>query len=60
MDVNDLRTLLMLAALIAFVGITAWAYSTRAARGFEEAARLPFADEEADTACGPDTERRRP
>ena len=50
MDVNEVRTVLMLTALIAFIGIVAWAYSTRAARGFEDAARLPFADDEAEQA----------
>ena len=57
MDVNDLRTLLMVAAFIAFVGIVVWACSTRAARGFEEAARLPFADDEADASAAADAKR---
>ena len=59
MDVNDLRTLLMVAAFIAFVGIVVWACSRRAARGFEEAAQLPFAEDEAHAGRGPDTKRGR-
>jgi len=44
MDVNDIRTLLLVAAVVAFVGIVVWAYSSRRKRDFDEAARLPFDD----------------
>lgn len=46
MDVNDLRTVMLVLAFIAFAGIVAWAYSRRRKRDFEEAARLPFTDDE--------------
>ena len=47
MDLNDLRSLVTVVAFAAFLGIVWWAYSGRARRGFEEAARLPF-DEDTD------------
>ena len=47
MDVNDLRILIMVLAFVAFVGIVMWAYSRRRKHDFEEAARLPFSDEDA-------------
>lgn len=45
MDINTLRSLSPVLVLLAFIGICWWAYSPRRRRGFEEAARLPFADE---------------
>ena len=59
MDVNDLRTVLMLAAFVAFVGIVAWAWSRRAARGFDEAAQLPFAEDKAHGEHDTGTKRER-
>lgn len=46
MDVNDMRALSTLLAFIAFIGIVWWAYRRRSQKGFDEAARLPFADDE--------------
>jgi cytochrome c oxidase cbb3-type subunit 4 len=46
MDANDLRALGTLLALVAFVGIIWWAWHRKSQRRFEEAARLPFADDE--------------
>jgi cytochrome c oxidase cbb3-type subunit IV len=46
MDVNTLRSLATVASLITFVGIMAWAWSRRNAADFEEAARLPFEQDE--------------
>ena len=45
MDVNELRTVLLVLCFFAFVGIVYWAYSPRSKRRFQEAADLPFADE---------------
>ncbi len=45
MDINDLRSLVTVVSLLTFVGIVAWAYSRRNRASFDEAARLPFADE---------------
>jgi len=46
MDVNDLRSLVTLILLVAFLGIVRWAWSRRNQSGFDEAAQLPFAEEE--------------
>jgi cytochrome c oxidase cbb3-type subunit IV len=46
MDVNDARVVVMLFGLALFLGIWAWAWSKRRKSDFDEAARLPFADEE--------------
>jgi cytochrome c oxidase cbb3-type subunit 4 len=45
-DINTLRSLVTVLAFVSFVGIVLWAYSGRARRGFEEAAQLPFAEDE--------------
>ena len=47
MDINDVRSLVTVLGLICFVGICIWAYSKRAKRGFDEAAQLPFTEDEA-------------
>jgi cytochrome c oxidase cbb3-type subunit 4 len=47
MDINTLRSISTLAAFFTFIGILWWAFSPRSSKGFEEAARLPFADDEA-------------
>ncbi|WP_227816999.1 cbb3-type cytochrome oxidase subunit 3 [Nitrogeniibacter aestuarii] len=46
MEINDLRSILTVIALLCFLGIVAWAYSKGAKKGFEEAAQLPFTDED--------------
>ncbi len=46
MDLNDIRGWHTVVLLILFVGIVIWAYSKRRKRDFDEAANLPFADEE--------------
>lgn len=46
MDINDLRGLSTLFLFIAFVGLCFWAYSSKRKKSFDEAANLPFADEE--------------
>ena len=49
MDINDLRSLVTVVFLVTFLGIVWWAYGLRGnKKRFEEAANLPFADEEAD------------
>ncbi len=45
MDINDLRSLITLAAFAAFVGIALWAWSGRRREAFDAAARLPLDDE---------------
>ena len=46
MDVNDLRAALTLLSLVAFIGVIAWACSRRNRKRFDDAANLPFADDE--------------
>ena len=46
MDLNDLRSVLTVLLLVVFVGIVAWAWSRRNRAAFDEAARLPFHEEE--------------
>jgi cytochrome c oxidase cbb3-type subunit 4 len=46
MDINDLRGLSTLFLMITFIGLCFWAYSSKRKKTFDEAAQLPFADEE--------------
>ena len=46
MDINDLRGLSTLFLMASFIGLCVWAYSRKRRRTFDEAAQLPFADEE--------------
>jgi cytochrome c oxidase cbb3-type subunit IV len=42
MDLNTVRTVIEVLAFVAFLGIVAWAYSSRRRRDFDAAAALPF------------------
>ncbi|MEJ2214567.1 MAG: cbb3-type cytochrome c oxidase subunit 3 [Gammaproteobacteria bacterium] len=46
MDINDFRSLQTVVAFVAFVGIVIWAWGKRRKKPFDDAANLPFADEE--------------
>ena len=46
MDINLLRAIVTVATFAVFIGIVAWAWSGRNAKGFDEAAGLPFMQEE--------------
>ena len=46
MDINDLRGLSTLFLMISFIGLCFWAYSSKRKKKFDEAANIPFADEE--------------
>lgn len=46
MDINDLRSLFTVLALIAFLGIVGWAYSGKRKASFDEAANLAVGDDE--------------
>ena len=46
MDIDTLRTIATPLAMIAFIGICLWAYSSKRKTGFDEAANLPFADDD--------------
>lgn len=45
MDINTLRSISPVLVLIAFIGVCWWAFSPKRRKRFEEAAKLPFADE---------------
>lgn len=46
MDINDFRGLATIFTMVAFFGIVIWAYSSKRKKQFDEAANLPFEDEE--------------
>jgi cytochrome c oxidase cbb3-type subunit IV len=46
MELNDMRSVVTLLAFIAFIGIVLWAYHRKSRPGFDEAAQLPFADDD--------------
>jgi len=46
MDVNILRSIVTVVTFIIFLRIVAWAWSSRNAESFEEAAQLPFKQDE--------------
>lgn len=46
MDINVLRSIITVLALLSFVGICVWAYSKGARKGFDEAALLPFTEDD--------------
>ena len=46
MDVNTLRSVTTVVSFVVFVGIMVWAWSGRRGAGFEEAANLPFANDQ--------------
>lgn len=46
MDLNLVRGVITALSLFAFIGICVWAWSSRRTAAFDEAANLPFADDE--------------
>lgn len=42
LDINALRSLATVVSFVMFIGIVAWAYSSRKSADFEQAAKLPF------------------
>ncbi|HEX4943667.1 MAG TPA: cbb3-type cytochrome c oxidase subunit 3 [Usitatibacteraceae bacterium] len=46
MDINAIRSGITVVALITFLAIVAWAWSSRRRADFEAAARLPLDEEE--------------
>ena len=45
MDINDLRSIFTVLAVVMFAGIVWWAYSDRRKQVYEEAAMLPLDDD---------------
>lgn len=52
MDINDMRSIMTVVAFATFAGIVAWAYSGRRRAAFEEAANLPFTEDELPGSAG--------
>jgi len=48
MDDNLIQVIWTLVVLVLFVGIVIWAWSSKRKRSFDEAANLPFADDNID------------
>ena len=46
MDMDDIRGITTLLVMLAFLGVCFWAYSSKQKDRFDEAANLPFADED--------------
>ena len=46
MDINTLRSISPILVLLAFIGVCWWAFSPKRRKRFEEAANLPFTDDE--------------
>ncbi|QTF93569.1 cbb3-type cytochrome c oxidase subunit 3 [Halomonas sp. BM-2019] len=46
MDTGTFRGIITGLLIVAFIGITVWAYSRRRKPDFDEAAQLPFADDD--------------
>lgn len=48
MDMNTFRGIFTLVLMAVFISLIIWAYSSKRKKDFDEAAGLPFADEETD------------
>ena len=48
MDINTVRGLITIALMVTFIGVVLWAYSSKRKSSFDDAANLPFADDDAD------------
>jgi len=46
MDITDFRSLSTVLCFIALAGVFFWTYHPRSKKGFDEAAKLPFGDDE--------------
>ncbi|MFD2230498.1 cbb3-type cytochrome oxidase subunit 3 [Alkalimarinus sediminis] len=58
MDINTLRGISTILVMIAFISICLWAYSSKRKKNFDDAANLPFEDEEIAKRTLIDTEKR--
>jgi cytochrome c oxidase cbb3-type subunit IV len=45
-DLSDLRTILTTLSFIAFLGVVIWAYNSKQKARFDDAANLPFVDDD--------------
>ena len=46
MDINIVREAITVISFLLFMGILIWAYGNGSKRGFDEAARIPFEEDE--------------
>ncbi|MCO5979190.1 cbb3-type cytochrome oxidase subunit 3 [Ideonella oryzae] len=46
-DLNSLRSIVTLVSLLLFIGLMVWTWSRRRQSAFDEAAQLPFLDDDA-------------
>jgi len=58
--INDLRSIVTVLAFLSFLGIVAWAWSGRRRAAFEEAARLPFTEDDAPVEAGASKQGKTP
>ena len=58
MDINTLRGISTILVMIAFVSICLWAYSSKRKKSFDDAANLPFEDDEIDKRSTIDMEKK--
>lgn len=47
--ISDARSVITLLCMLTFIGIVVWAWSARRKNDFDEAAMLPFADDDMNT-----------
>jgi cytochrome c oxidase cbb3-type subunit 4 len=60
MDINDLRSIVTVVSFAMFLGIVWWAYSRGSKQRFDEAANLPFAEDEGERVhAGPVCQEKR-
>lgn len=60
MDINDLRSIVTVLSFSVFLGIVWWAYGSKSKQRFEEAANLPFVEDEGDRViAGPARQEQR-
>ena len=60
MDINDLRSIMTVLSFAAFLGIVWWAYGKGSKHRFDDAANLPFAEDDGDRVhAGPARQEQR-
>lgn len=55
MDINDLRSIVTVVSLLTFLGVIWFAYANGNRKRFDEAANLPFAEDDDDGASSKTT-----
>lgn len=58
MDMSDLRALATVLTVVAFTAVVLWAYSSKRKSRFDDAANLPFADDEQHEKTSQDLEKK--